>query len=118
MPLLPPPTPIESSEGEKPSMMTTAGGDGLSFMIGQPNIFEIIEALKDGKDLLEGPSETQVDEEEDQQMESLATEETTEDDQEEDTTPPPSKPYNDFELMTLEELPDELSPISTIIEIV
>ena len=96
--------------------MTTAGGDGLSFMIGQPNVFEIIEALKDGKDLLEGPSETNLDEE-DQQMESLATEETTEEDQEEDT-PVASKPYNDFDLMSMEELPSELSPISTIIEIV
>lgn len=34
-------------------MMTTAGGDGLSFMDGQKNIFDLIEALKDGNDLLE-----------------------------------------------------------------
>jgi hypothetical protein len=35
--------------------MTTAGGDGLSFMVGSPNIFDLIEALKDGNDLLESP---------------------------------------------------------------
>lgn len=34
-------------------MQYTAGGDGLSFMVGQPNIFELIEALKDGRNLLE-----------------------------------------------------------------
>ena len=68
MPVLPPPTAptVDTEQPQKPSMMTTAGGDGLSFMIGQPNIFEIIEALKDGRDLLEGPSETNADEEEDQ----------------------------------------------------
>ena len=37
------------------SMITTAGGDGLSFMLGTPNIFDLVEALKYGKDLLEGP---------------------------------------------------------------
>lgn len=47
----------------------------------------------------------------------MATEETTEDDQEE-VAPAPAKPYTDFDLTSLEELPDELTPISTIIEIV
>jgi len=41
-------------------MMTTAGGDGLSFMVGQPNIFDLIEALRDGRDLLEGPNESKL----------------------------------------------------------
>jgi len=45
---------LASSTGP-PSLMTTAGGDGLSFMVGQPNIFDLIEALKDGNDLLEPP---------------------------------------------------------------
>jgi len=44
----------------------------------------------------------------------LATEE-TEEDQEEEVRP---KPYNDYELTSLEELPPELAPISVIIEIV
>ena len=44
----------------------------------------------------------------------MATEETTEDDFEEEAP----KPYNDFDLTSLEELPPELAPISTIIEIV
>ena len=49
----------------------------------------------------------------------MATEETSEDEHEvENTTPVPSKPYNDYDFTSLEELPEELAPISTIIEIV
>lgn len=43
------------------------------------------------------------------------TEETEEDQEEEEHV---LKPYNDFDLTSLEELPPELAPVSTIIEIV
>ena len=91
-------------------MMTTAGGDGLSFMVGQPNIFEVIEALKDGRDLLEGPTE------EGKQSESGATEETDQEEEEEEVAQ--KKPFNDIDFTSLEELPDELAPIHTLIELV
>ena len=91
--------------------MTTAGGDGLSFMIGQPNIFELIEALKDGTDLLAKKNQDEA-----QTSESLATEETEEDQEEE--APQPSKPFTDFDLTSLEDLPAELAPIHTLIELV
>ena len=94
------------------SLMTTAGGDGLSFMLGQPNIFELVEALKEGRDLLEPEGEGEQSED-DQPSESLPTEETTEEDIEEEI-----KPYTDFDLTSLEELPSGLAPVSTIIEIV
>ena len=88
-------------------------------MIGQPNIFELIEALKDGKDLLEDKKKNDEDEDDANRVESMATEETSEDEQEIENTPPvPSKPYNDYDFTSLEELPEELAPISTIIEIV
>ena len=38
--------------------MTTAGGDGLSFIVGQPNVFELIEALQEGRNLLEDAKDT------------------------------------------------------------
>ena len=80
--------------------MTTAGGDGLSFMIGQPNIFELVEAQKEGRDLLEGPSE-------EIQKEGNATEETTETDQEEEEeVEKVKKPFNDIDFTSLEELPE------------
>ena len=45
--------------------------------------------------------------------------ETEEDEQEEEETPvPPAKAYNDYDLLSLQELPDELTPISTLIEMV
>ena len=43
----------ESPDESKPTVTTTAGGDGLSLTVGQPNIFQLIEALKEGRDLLQ-----------------------------------------------------------------
>ena len=45
-------------------------------MVGQPNIFEIIEALKDGRDLLEGPEEVVNSEDGNSESEILRTDET------------------------------------------
>ena len=45
-------------------------------MIGQPNIFEIIEALKDGRDLLEGPETAANSEEGNSESDILRTDDT------------------------------------------
>ena len=71
----------------------------------------MIEALKDGTDLLAKKNQDEA-----QTSESLATEETEEDQEEE--APQPSKPFTDFDLTSLEDLPAELAPIHTLIELV
>lgn len=68
--------------------------------------------MKEGRDLLEGDAEPSID------AENMATEETTETDQEEEEELKPKKPFNDIDFSSLEQLPDELAPIHTLIELV
>ena len=97
--------------------MTTAGGDGLSFIVGQPNVFELIEALQEGRNLLEDAKDTKKQPTDENQDSIITTEDDL--DEEEEETPPASKlPYNDYDLLSLEELPSELRPISGLIEMV
>lgn len=108
------PAPPKASVADA-QLTTTAGGDGLSFMAGQPNIFDIIQALKEGRDLLEGPKED--DHQEEGNSSDVTRTEDTEEHEEEDTSHQ-AVPFNDYELLSLEELPQELKPISNLIEMV
>ncbi len=65
-------------------MMTTAGGDGLSFLIGTPNIFDLVEALVEGKDLLEGPKKDDGDDKDGDNMSDTAHTEGTSEMEDED----------------------------------
>ena len=71
-------------------------------MAGQPNIFDIIQALKEGRDLLEGPKED--DHQEEGNSSDVTRTEDTEEHEEEDTSHQ-AVPFNDYELLSLEELP-------------
>ena len=84
------------------NVFTTSGGDGLSFISGEPNIFERIEAIKYGSQRLSITS---------------SQEGVTDEDASDVSKTEPVPLLNDLEL-AMEELPESIRPISTLIEIV
>ena len=51
---------MESSASSlgNPNVNTTAGGDGLSFVVGQPCIFELVYRIKNDKQLTNNPDKS------------------------------------------------------------
>ena len=88
---------IEPPSPRNQNLFTTSGGDGLSFITGTPNIFDMIDTIKYGTS----------------RFSITSSQETITDDEPESPVPL----LNDMEL-TLEELPESIRPISAIVEIV
>ena len=84
------------------NVFTTSGGDGLSFCTGMPNIFDTIDTIKYGSNRLSITSSQET---------------ITDEDASEFSKTEAVPLLNDMEL-TMEELPECIRPISTVIEIV
>jgi hypothetical protein len=99
---------MESSNSSlgNPNVNTTAGGDGLSFTVGQPCVFELINRIKNDKPLVNTDKSFSS-----EHVTSEEQEESTEEAEEEDEVL-----RNDIDL-TMTDLPETLKPISLLIEV-
>lgn len=100
---------MESSNSSlgNPNVNTTAGGDGLSFTVGQPCVFELVHRIKNDKPLFNTDKS------------SFSSEHVTSEDQEESTEEVEEEEEalrNDIDV-SLPELPEHLKPISLLIEV-
>lgn len=101
---------MESSNSSlgNPNVNTTAGGDGLSFTVGQPCVFELIYRIKHDKPLFNTNEKS-----------FSGSEQVTSEDQEDSTDEEPDQVVlrNDIDV-GIHELPEKLRPISLLIEVV